>query len=438
MKSKRTYWCLMSLASCMWLALSFASCSTSDAEEDMEEVVDTPTDDEGQDNGTSDEETALKDVSITVYDASNICGFGTDIDIFLDGNMEKVSATGVALSVSAENLEKEPKEWIHGIVDAPQPTPGLQTLRIKGLRGETTYYCRPFVRSSDDEYLWGEIKEFTTTEEVLFGQRTGVGNISVREAECQVSLNPYSALTSVYKNVKVSLQDVVLEDFQCSILYYETERADAEHYGVRLDGDRLMVNFTNLPPGAKVSFVLCVDCDGLVEYRSAERYSVSSRKITESGMVDLSLSVDWAACNLGAAMPWDTGNYYTYDEAAQLAEADPAWQLPTKENIEQLLSQCEILPVRFDDRRPGVLVSSYRNTIYLPFADTKDTEVGQNGYHTGYFWTSTPYFDASVPLDRSRVYAFRLFGMTSPGDDRYGLVELNKTYAVSVRPVCPK
>lgn len=165
----------MSLASCMWLALPFASCSTSDAEEDMEEVVDTPTDDEGQDNGTSDEETALKDVSITVYDASNICGFGTDIDIFLDGNMEKVSATGVALSVSAENLEKEPKEWIHGIVDAPQPTPGLQTLRIKGLRGETTYYCRPFVRSSDDEYLWGEIKEFTTTEEVLFGQRTRCG-----------------------------------------------------------------------------------------------------------------------------------------------------------------------------------------------------------------------------------------------------------------------
>lgn len=238
--------------------------------------------------------------------------------------------------------------------------------------------------------------------------------------------------------MKVSLQDVVLEDFQCSILYYETERADAEHYGVRLDGDRLMVNFTNLPPGAKVSFVLCVDCDGLVEYRSAERYSVSSRKITESGMVDLSLSVDWAACNLGAAMPWDTGNYYTYDEAAQLAEADPAWQLPTKENIEQLLSQCEILPVRFDDYRPGVLVSSYRNTIYLPFADTKDTEVGQSGYYTGYFWTSTPYFDASAPLDRSRVYAFRLFGMTSPGDDRYGLVELNKTYAVSVRPVCPK
>lgn len=437
MNLRKTYLWLLVFLSALWQAATFVSCSTSDSEEDLSEIVDDTTEDGGLENEGDDTGTALKDVVIMVSDAYNIGGFGANIDITLEGNMEHVAVTGVALSEAAQNLEDEPQSWIYDFVDAPQPMPGLQILYIKGLRGNRTYYCRPFVKSDSDEYLWGEIKEFTTTEEVLFGQKTGADNLSVKEAECQVAIDPYSALKSVYKNVEVSLQDVVLEDFQCSIFYYETVEANAGHYTVRLDDDHISVGFTNLPPGAKVSFQLCVDCDGL-KYSSTERYTVTSRRISENGVVDLSLNVNWAACNLGAGSPWEMGSYYTYEEAMEQAGKDGTWQLPTKEDIEQLLSRCEMMPVCFDKFRRGVLVSSYKNTIFLPFADTEDALVGDNGYHTGYFWTSTPYSDAANPLDRSRVYTFRLFGMTSPGDERYGLVELNKNYAVSVRPVYPR
>lgn len=437
MKLSNFYLRLMLLALFMPLVSTFVSCDTSDSDEDMEKVMDDMAGDDQQDDGDPGTGSVLDDVTITVSDAYNICGFGTDIDVMLDGNIENVTVTGIALSESVQNLENEPQSWIYGIVDAPQPSFGLQTLHIKGLRGERTYYCRPFVTCDAGDYLWGEIKTFTTTEEILFGQKTGVSNISVRDAKCTVGLNAYSALESVYRKVEVSLQDVVLEDFQCSIFYYETVQANAEHYSATLNEDKISVSFTELPPGAKVSFLICVDCDG-TKYISKERYTVTTRKISDSGVVNLSLSVDWAACNLGADLPWDTGSYYTYEEATQQAGNDNTWQLPTKENIEQLLSQCEILPVSFDNVRRGVLVSNGKNTICLPFAETKDSYIGDNGFTKGYFWTSTPYFDAASPLDKSRAYTFRLFGMTSPGDERYGLVELKKSYAISVRPVYPK
>ncbi len=63
--------------------------------------------------------------------------------------------------------------------------------------------------------------------------------------------------------------------------------------------------------------------------------------------VDLGLSVMWAPYNLGAANPNQIGSYYTVDNKNIEKLWGPGWRLPTREELEELVSKCTIKPAGY-------------------------------------------------------------------------------------------
>lgn len=82
--------------------------------------------------------------------------------------------------------------------------------------------------------------------------------------------------------------------------------------------------------------------------------AISDTDVELSGAVDLGLSVKWAACDLGAKLPYVSGNEYTafslYESGGSDicgTENDPAtallgqgWHMPSRQEVEELINDC--------------------------------------------------------------------------------------------------
>lgn len=385
------------------------------------------------------QEDAFALIEFTDADVQVLNGFSVLAHISLDGYVMNGSVAdwGMAVSVSQTNLEQEPDRWIYETIGAKDTTVSTyMAIRLDGLDGEQTYYCRPYIRSAKGTWKWGNVIEFATPKQEFFLAQYSRSAVSVMKGTARIDTNrEYAALTSKYREVKFSLVDVTLEDFQLSLKYYETEPGGTAHPTMQWGKfDDLQVEFNYLPPGAEVSFRLAVECDGEQKFLS-RTYTITSQEIPTSGMVDLGLASNWAACNLGASSPWSIGNYYTYDEAVAQDEANDSWQLPTEQDINQMISRYELIPVSLDNMRRAMLVIGQASSILLPFGETKEEHIDENGYHTGYYWTADEYY---APNDKSRAWSLRLYGTNEAEQNRVSRVELMKKYGVNVRPVCPR
>ncbi|MCD7722112.1 MAG: hypothetical protein LUI09_07790 [Prevotellaceae bacterium] len=150
-------------------------------------------------------------------------------------------------------------------------------------------------------------------------------------------------------------------------------------------------------------------------------YNGSSSTGTESGheWVDLGLSVKWATCNVGASSPSEYGSYYAWGETqpkasytesnssrynmsmpdiAGFASYDAAynnwgssWRLPTKAEINELISKCHWVWTTKDGVSGYAVIGQNGNSIFLPAAGYRSgTELNKVG-EFGDYWTSTPY-----------------------------------------------
>ena len=397
--------------------------------------------DEPGGNELTPEEEAFQQVNFVQSEVHATNGFAAVVGIVLEGDvLEGVADWGVAASVNRENMELRPEQWIRDI--ATKETNGISNtmyMTLQGLYGEETYYCRPYIKSAEGSMKWGDIMQFTTPKQQFFPDQATRTTISVMEGTARISTKRVdAALESLYGTVETQLVDISLEKQQCSISYYETEPGGVSHHTLQwTDDNTLQVGFTYLPPGAVVTFKVAIMCDGEQKFLSPT-YAITSKQIPTSGMVDLELAVHWAACNLGASSPWDIGTYHTYDEAVALDKADDNWQLPSEANITQLVNRCEFIPVSMDNMRRGMLVMGRINSIYLPFGETSEDHISDNGYHTGYYWTSDQYYDGGAVHDQSRAWTLRLSGMSESEEQRVSRVELMKKYGLNVRPVCPR
>ena len=152
--------------------------------------------------------------------------------------------------------------------------------------------------------------------------------------------------------------------------------------------------------------------------------------------VDLGLSVKWATCNLGAASPSQSGDYYAWGETALKKEytwstykyckangdncdvflkynteetygeidnktllelTDDAarvnwggsWRMPTKEEFEELIENCTVKWVDQGSIR-GCFVTSKKNgnSIFFPAAGFFSGESAHYVRNIGFYWTS--------------------------------------------------
>lgn len=111
--------------------------------------------------------------------------------------------------------------------------------------------------------------------------------------------------------------------------------------------------------------------------------------------VDLGLSVKWAACNLGANSPEEPGNYFILGRPAEGviattftpgqsslpdSEWGNKWRMPTKSEIEELVSECIYEVVFVNGKKVGKITADNGNYIILPF-NPKSNDPTPNAFY---------------------------------------------------------
>lgn len=131
--------------------------------------------------------------------------------------------------------------------------------------------------------------------------------------------------------------------------------------------------------------------------------------------VDLGLSVKWATCNVGAALPSDCGDYYAWGETTSKREYDRdnsvmyeqhifdivgnifydvarakwggGWRLPTETEMQELVDKCDWEWITINDNRVCKVTSRVNGeSIFLPAAGLYEFEL-IIAMDIGYYWS---------------------------------------------------
>lgn len=185
-------------------------------------------------------------------------------------------------------------------------------------------------------------------------------------------------------------------------------------------------------------------CTKDTEFEQETTYIVTEGKVekdidTINGhcYVNLGLpsGLKWATCNVGASLPGDYGDYFAWGEVkpkdsytvdncltynklmedisgseqydASTANWGTPWRMPTKDEFQELLDECEIEYGRYDGVACYKFTGPNGNEIYLPCAGYyKNSEYLNHNDCYAMIWTSTP-------SEISRKEAYRLSLTTS-------------------------
>ena len=216
---------------------------------------------------------------------------------------------------------------------------------------------------------------------------------------------------------------------------------------------------TNIPPGSK----FCNECGSLLGERvPREDKKTSSTQSKHAGeAIDLGLpsGTKWASCNVGASKPEEYGSYFAWGETVEKEEYywedyahydgdndschnlgsdisgtqyDVAhvkwggnWRMPTFEQIEELLANCNYKWVTQNGVKGGKFTSKLNgNSIFLPAAGYHG---GSDLYYAGTYgnyWSST-----QSPSDSNHAYYLTFYSGNTDWDNDF------RGYGRNVRPV---
>lgn len=199
----------------------------------------------------------------------------------------------------------------------------------------------------------------------------------------------------------------------------------------------------------------------------------STGSIQGHEFVDLGLSVNWAACNIGANLQGEKGEYYAWGEIMTknnyiwgnykwcdgdfqhltkyyrngygvtdnivLSSSDDVatvkwgdkWRLPTKEEIDELCNRCTWRKTTMRGVLGYIVTGPNGNSIFLPDAGIMEFEIGSTNKSTffdniGYYWSSTVNAPSCVS-----AYVLRFCSAS----DWYRIESCLRAEGCSVRPV---
>lgn len=190
-------------------------------------------------------------------------------------------------------------------------------------------------------------------------------------------------------------------------------------------------------------------------------------KLGTSGAVELGLSVKWAACNVGATLPGDYGDYFAwgetvtkstynwgtytdspnrdgysftkyakdkellldYEDDAANVKLNGDWRMPTDEELTELRTKCIWIWTQYGGHNGYVVAGSADNAIFLPAAGCHDGNYLYAANAGGNYWSSSIRDDPYSHSDCAYEVSFTSEKVSRNGFNRY--------YGFSVRPVLP-
>ena len=188
-------------------------------------------------------------------------------------------------------------------------------------------------------------------------------------------------------------------------------------------------------------------------YGRQKRFTTNGQ-INGYDFVDLGLSsgLKWATCNVGASSPSEYGNYYAWGEIepkesytvgtnvtwgqeieeiggnpqydAATANCGGTWRMPTREEVDELINECEWEWTSEGDHNGCRVTGPSGNSIFLPAAGDRYGTSNNDAGIAGYYWIST----SGSTFQSGGCFSFRI-------DYVSNIVGGNRYYGHSVRAV---
>ncbi len=326
------------------------------------------------------------------------------------------------------------------------------TVSANALAMGTRYYYRAYLRESRGSTIHlGRVMYFTTL-------RCEVNSLSP---------SPVSIFSATLRGVSsVKLNDSKFSG-EAGFLYTarKTDRpspsVDSFVKGRVSDGDstHFEATITSLQPSSSYVFQAYLKIDTTYYYGSPVSFSTTELKIEDSDLpVDLGLSTLWAARNVGATSAELAGSYFGWgDPTGEITSSNPVsypseasivattydmatanvgagWQLPTFEQFQELVENCDWSWTTWRETQGYAVVSrSNGKAIFLPAAgyakpldaDGREIKGANIAEPIGYYWSgslsSFSRFAYSLKISSSKVDIHQL--------------DNDKSYGYTVRPV---
>lgn len=311
-----------------------------------------------------------------------------------------VTARGVCWS-------KDPNPTIDNSFISNGNGTGSFTIEISGLTSATTYYVRAYATNSEGT-SYGEQKMFTTLQYIQLPTVTTtiVTNVTSTTATSGGNVTDDGGATVTARGVCWSTSpDPTIDD---------NKTTDGNGTGA------FTSQLTNLTHSTTYYIRAYATNSEGTSYGEQKYFStLSDGMINGHQYVDLGLSsgLKWATCNVGADSPEDYGNYYAWGETETKAEYTQdnsvtfgqqlsdisgnaqydaatanwggSWRTPTKDEIRELIYNCNWTPETQNGVDGFKVTGNNGNYIFIPASGYRD---GSSLYIYGecYYWSSTP------------------------------------------------
>ena len=320
---------------------------------------------------------------------------------------------------------------------------------IKGLEPNTTYYVKAYATNSVG-ISYGEQKEFVTLEkEYLIEVITNeISNVTQTTAQCGGNIKYEGEETIEARGVCWSTSpEPTIDDF-CTV--------DGSGVG------GFISNMTGLTDNTLYYVKAYAKVDDVVTYGEQKTFTTVKDVYAPDGnigdyeYVDLGLpsGLKWATHNVGASSPEKYGNYFSWGETSPKNEYNTSstmgvqmtdfsgnpqydaatskwgdtWRMPTKAEMEELMTLCEWNSVQKDGVLGVKVTGPNGNCLFLPAAGHA---YGPSIYFVDYgcyYWSSSPY-DSS-----ENIFAYFLSYDVYTGFYE-GMGHSERLYGLPIRPV---
>ena len=314
---------------------------------------------------------------------------------------------GAAVTARGVCWSKDPNPTIDNSFISNGNGTGSFTIEISGLTSATTYYIRAYATNSEGT-SYGEQKSFTTLQYIQLPTVTTtiVTNVTSTTATSGGNVTDDGGATVTARGVCWSTSpDPTIDD---------NKTTDGNGTGA------ITSQLTNLTHSTTYYIRAYATNSEGTSYGEQRYFStLSDGMINGHQYVDLGLSsgLKWATCNVGADSPEDYGNYYAWGETETKAEYTQdnsvtfgqqlndisgnaqydaatanwggSWRMPTKDEIRELIYNCNWTPETQNGVDGFKVTGNNGNYIFIPASGYRD---GSSLYIYGecYYWSSTP------------------------------------------------